>query len=1038
MRAQAALLVLVGLAALTSTLASSRTSGDPPLNADRRYVTARTQTGSGTGSETGDYLPPLAGPGSEITGTVIADSGSGPSEFFVATVDERGGHRYWKSTTDERGRFHLSVPQTTGGVVAFLLFKHFDAHGNPDEGAESRVASATSHLENTVTLANAPRTGPAIVEASTSYEIGGRGEGLIPLHVRDVDPLRARVLVDGGTHDVDTLAASDESVLGRFHDDTPLGRHAITVQSGSDTSNSEIADAVTLRFDPIGALHSGQVTPVRLHVTGLGSDPADATFTVGGAAALVTGAASQTVPVRDGVATVDVRAEHPGGLVVDTVLNVEIPQQVAQEVPSPAPTAHKTPRPFATGLLRVVVTPDNPTPTPPEIPVGHRPGEQLIPCSFAVTDGYMQPTQGFWQDDRAFPYPDILIRLGSPGDEPFYKAPYPLVVGRPTVVGGVYRYRWLRSGAEVTVDDRDDPKGHVRMTVMTNCPLPDVVRFHFAFVEGNAGTVWQSPTQPLASIPLHGMVPPGTPPKAYTVQLPAPLGYPERTAFAANSPGYYTLFCSLEKQDPTTGRWVGPLGDITVNVQLVVTHGPLIHFVPVVLFGDPENVDVLGLDLEDAAWRQARDTSHLLPDLYPLRPGGTTKTSAIPSVQEPYRDFSTDDSIAHPENHVHIPDDIRRDLPDLVAPLTASMAADVRRAAINTELARTFDLGAILSHAGRIVIVLDNDDFRVVAGPGVAAYTLSSKVVFVPARASYQTIGHEIAHTLPWDYTGHGTPNDISWMLQECRSGYHNQTGAFAQGLRFIRSGGQVAIRNDEQGASGGLMGPLRLNPYMEQCTSRHLTSYLRGIPDPPVVVVRGVLLTDGTQVAGYFDPFYNATSQVDTQGQDPNFHLSLRLLGTQGRRLRTVGVQSNAYGPEDAHVRRISAFTVRIPIVAGLQRVELWAGNRMLAARDATPFAPVVTIESPRAGSEHRQGVPFTLTWSARTAPGTSPSATVLDSTDGGRTFDVLTADQPAVIHLRLRGIGTHVLRVVVSDGWQSREADTEVVVRGGARSFP
>lgn len=1034
MRTQPVLFILLATLALSSTLASgtTRPSGDPPVGSDPRYATARPVPGNGAGSETGNYLPPLAGPGSEITGTVVADSGSGASDFYVATVDDRGTRQYWKGTTDERGHFHLRLPQIAGGVTALLLFRHFDSRGNPDEGAESRVVPATSHLEDTVALANAPRSGPAIVEASTSYEIGGRGQGLIALHVRDIDPVSSRVLVDGATHDVDTLAASDESILGRLHDDTALGRHTISVQSDGQRSNSEIADAVTLRFDPIGTLHSGQVTTVRVHINGLGNDPAEATFTAGGAAALVNAGTSETVPVRDGLATVEIRAEHPGGLIVDTVLNVEIPQQVAQEAPPPTPTPHKTPAPFYTGGLRIVVTPEVPTPTPtPLPPVGHRPrAEELVPCSFAVIDGYMQPTQGFWQDDRMFPYPDILIRLGSPGDEPSYRAPYPLVVGRPTVVGGVDRYRWLLSGVEENVNDRDDPRGHVSMTVSSNCPLPDVVRFHFAFVERNTGTAWQSPTQALGAIPLHGLVRPGTSPKPYSVELPVPLGYPTASAFSGSSPGYYTLFCYLEKRDPT-GRWVGPLGDIAVNVQLVVTHGPLIHFVPVVLFGAPEDVDMFGLDLERSALREATDTSHLLPDLYPLKPGGTMRTSAIPSVQEPYHDFSTDDAIAHPENHVNIPDDIRRDFPELVAPFTARMAPGIRRDAINTELARIFDLGAILSHAGRIVVVFDRDDFRIVAGPGVAAYTLSSKVVFVPGDASYQTIGHEIAHTLPWDYTGHATPNDISWMLQECRLGYHNQTGAFAQGLRFIQQGGQVGIRVDEQGASGGLMGPRRVSPYMEQCTSRHLTSYLRGIPDPPVLVVRGVLLTNGTEIAGYFDPFYSAVSALDTQAQDPRFHLSLRLLGAGGRVLRSVGVQSNAYGPEDTSVRRMSAFVVRVPVLTGLERIELWAGNRRLAARNATPFAPAVTIESPAAGAVEHQGVPFELSWGARSAPGTSPSATILDSSDGGKTFDVLSVDGPRTASVRLRGVGTHLLRVIVSDGWQSGQVDTKVVVR-------
>jgi len=122
----------------------------------------------------------------------------------------------------------------------------------------------------------------------------------------------------------------------------------------------------------------------------------------------------------------------------------------------------------------------------------------------------------------------------------------------------------------------------------------------------------------------------------------------------------------------------------------------------------------------------------------------------------------------------------------------------------------------------------------------------------------------------------------------------------------------------------------------------------------------------------------------------------------------------------------------VRVPVVAGLQSIEMRAGDRLLAVRRATAFAPVVSIVTPRKGASMRLSSPTTLAWTARVSAGSSPTASILDSTDGGKTFEVLAVDQPGTAYpLSLRDRGSHLLRVIVSDGWQSGQADTIVVVR-------
>src|SRR5258708_2683454 len=117
-----------------------------------------------------------------------------------------------------------------------------------------------------------PATEPAIINASNSYERGGAAAGLIQLRISGLDPSHATILLDGSDRYVDTISRTETSVTGKLHDDTPLGRHTLSVQSGAQRTSEHIVDIIAMHFDPVGVLHTGQVKTVHLTVEGLGKD----------------------------------------------------------------------------------------------------------------------------------------------------------------------------------------------------------------------------------------------------------------------------------------------------------------------------------------------------------------------------------------------------------------------------------------------------------------------------------------------------------------------------------------------------------------------------------------------------------------------------------------------------------------------------------------------------------------------------------------------------------------------------------------------
>ena len=304
---------------------SPQQAAEVQLTSDPNFTAVQPVAQDGSGNDQGVYLPPIAGPNSQITGTVLPDEGSGTSGFYVGARDSNGVTRYWKGTTDQSGRFRLRLPPLSGGLASLILFKHFDTRGEPDRGATLTVTDKPVQLADMQPVIGYIPSGPAIVAGNTSYQRGGNAYGVMQLLTRGLDAANSHVLLDGSTADVDTLAASDSSIVGRLRDTAALGKRVVSVQSGTRRTNGFKTYIIALTFSQLTPLQPGDVEQLSMQVEGLGKDPAVARFDVIGAASLADGSPSTTVPIVDGRSEVTLRGQRPGQLQISVTIDVQMP-----------------------------------------------------------------------------------------------------------------------------------------------------------------------------------------------------------------------------------------------------------------------------------------------------------------------------------------------------------------------------------------------------------------------------------------------------------------------------------------------------------------------------------------------------------------------------------------------------------------------------------------------------------------------------------------------------------------------------------------
>jgi hypothetical protein len=1043
--------VIAVCACSIAAAAAPSAPGDASLNFDPRYSPTAPQAQSGTGDDRGVYLPPLAGPSSEIVGTVLPDDGTGPAAFYVGAVDGNGGKHYWKGATDSQGHFHFRVPVLASGVAALLLFKHFDSHGQPDRGSSCQVADkpALARLPDAQPVIGYPAHGPAILEANTAFERGGFSQGIMQLHTRDLDPTNAHVLIDGRDAEVDTLAASDSSIVGKLHDNASLGRRVISARSGNLHTNGLNADIIAISFTPLPPLKPGVIAPLGLHVEGLGKDPAFARFDVTGAASLADGSSSARVPIVDGQCEVNIRGQRAGQLQVRVTIDVQMPLVAlnAETEPRPSilptttsrpPGVHYTPSPTpahtgppkTTGrenetpppLLSTGRPPTEPPPshppttvpsaTPTEYPPTHPPSPSPTPtpCDVKITDGWMEPAQGVWQDDLIFDdHPTKQItRTSRPGDPPSYKAELDMIVDRDTLLFGVEHYRYRENRVEAGTHSI------IHMAGTTDCSDPPKgVSMQFTLEEGPLGRIlWTSGE--VAQIKLTGHRTTEEPWEADLTAHGDGVPPPDVGPFKIDAQGPYAIKDELITGD---GQGTGLILTVGGNAHLV---SPIkIAYIPLIL------TPVVGADalaLENASDDLGTQAGMFIPDYYPVYPHWIEGWAYDPL------DLSNTNVLNPTIEKVTWPGITQKDI---------DFHDQYNRAdKVTAELARRFAVLARESGYDRFVVTVSAHDMNILQGPYTLGAAVDQKFVLVMQGQSFLVEAHELAHTLPYIWSS-------GQMAKQCKKpgDYHNKAVHWANGYR-IDTNNAPGPRKDEDATYPffGETSPVD-SVWNDQCTYWNLARTLIKHPDPAVMLVRGVAVkhSESGRFGGFLWPAYTLNGVPDLESRRPSGveHWSIELDDASGKALAAYPFEPQWYD-ENGRRRGLVAFAYEIPTNVHAAALVLRGPDAVNWRVPMSTTPPSVRITEPSANAQLGSPSDVTVTWTESGDLRTPLLATVLYSPDGNRWYDQIFEEPVTRATVRLKKSSKHWIKVIVTDGTRSATSSITFTTRGAPVATP
>src|SRR5271165_877294 len=1063
--------------------ATAAESNDAPLDANSQFTQVKPAPGNGTGTDNGIYLPPVSSSHSEITGTVQAqqDEPAGPKDFIVGSVDAQGRKKFWHGLTDANGHFHFAVPAAIAGLAALVVFRHFNKDGVPDAGSDCQITDGPAHLPGATQLANVPPAGPAITEGYPVYEEGGHGQGLMQVLTRNGDPRASKLLLDGSDRGVDTLASSDRALVGKIQDGTQPGFYRASFASGSQHSNDLPTSIVRVTYDPIPTLKPGSTTMVRMHIQGIRpQDAAIVIFNVTGAAKLADGGTTASVPVKDDLAQVLIRGVTPGELNISTDLEVHQPEAQSQAseltppppqsettptkypyfttsrptpTPKPSPLQTDTPRPGNNGgttqgrdltpppgtegrntpgpgpstTSKPTPTPpptENPTPTPYPSPTA-----TPTPCELRPWDGWFEPEQAVWQDDDTWknkPVPH-LVRVRD--DIPHYTAELNMVTDKPSVIFGVNWY----------VDERGDirqinKRDVVSIEIYTDCTEQVPVKMRFTGEAGVAGPEPIYESGVLAQIPIRGKAGSW---QHYTVSLPVPTGVPENSTFTFLPDTNYRIVAQLidDSGAPIEGA------EVIVDGHAEVTHGPVIRYIPLLLSYDSSFYNAATKrDLTLRTITIAQDSHKYIPDFYAVKPWD------LPTVVRELFNFTGKDlSETYSQafdnffaKHLANVSDANIEATKLIH------AREKLEAAITDQLSTS----GLIDGAGRTVAVLSDHDYFAVAPPNSLGITVSTKLILIPEFMNFQTVGHELTHSIPV----------ASWssaqMQAECGLDYHNTQNLIANGERITTASVLAArVRRDKtfplMGASGkgpspntaipanwpiavaNTQGAVDPEKWITECTYWHLLKDLTIVYDPPMLLVRGMLFHRADLNTAVFGPFYTLDGSADlTAGASATY--SIVAYDADGKTLATYPFVPQWRLPDTKEDRSLIAFGYRIPLTPDLARVDVVGPGGVLASEQLSAQAPAIHITSVVARSLNAQNVVVEpirpssggtvhVAWTV--TPSTNALASVLYSSDGGKTWidRVFEAKITSFDVLLEPHVHKHQVKVVVTNGTRS-----------------
>ncbi|MBV8170882.1 MAG: hypothetical protein JO219_03015 [Candidatus Eremiobacteraeota bacterium] len=1035
--------ILAALCALAAAAAVNQSSGiaassTPALGSDPAYQAARPAPGDGTGTDSGVYLPPLAGPTSVITGSVVAQDEPGPKAFYVATVDQAGHKTFFKGLTDQSGHFKLKLPEIAGGVAALLLFRHFGKDGAPDSGSTCRVSDAPTHLEDAQALAHVPSSGAAVTEANSAYEIGGQGQGLMQMQIRGLDPGNARVLVDGSAKGVETLAASDRSIVAKLADTAPLGAHRVAVASGDKQTNSFSSVFVAQRFDALAPMKPGSTQPVTLHISGLRpQDAAIVIFNVGGAAQLADGAPTQQVPVRDGKASCEIRAEHPGELIIKTVLDVALAdfipglaehaaENIGQTTPAPGGVTREA---TATPGGSAPSSEPSAYPSPLESPViyGHEPN---VACKVEPLDGWFEPTQAVWQDDRDFPDQKTkqITKSSKFAPVPSYDAELKMVSNRDTVLFGQDYY--VEGGSQHNAPGRDV----IEIDYKSNCSKTRDVHFVFTLEQTNT-TVYADKTKLQAYI--VGPPNPNGAYKTYQLKIAVPGGIPpEGTTPFLLDKGGYSFVAEIKSYDDNSSSRQNPSSlRVIVYDEAVETHAPTLHFIPVewVWKGDTKDYGALETKLKSDTDALAQSSHLAIPDYYPVQ--NDDMPVAVAEIKK----------IEYDRTKPSMPSTTYRILKGELGGWWTGYGAmngatflinEAREDLLREIIIDDADTKAFTEKAGRAIVVLPNSMWSSLMPASMLGKYSGQKVILVPQNTEHWEVAHEVAHSIPLPGWDGGAAN------AECQKTYHNlqPTTKSARGTTVYASigNGERLRTNSERtgrtrmdhdlfyfGASATGLAPENLD-WSDQCTYWHLLKNLQPPQDPDILLVRGFLFNRPPSFAAFMGPLYTYSSSVDLD-QRSRGSWAIVLRDAHGGALATYRFEPQWKFQDTDIVRDMLHFAYRVRSNPGMASVELDGPRGMIETMRFSAHAPAVTISEPADGSVMPIGpAAVHVAWKASGQKDRVLFSSVLYSSDHGANWltsehEVTETAGHAPVYLHQTSLW---IKVITTDGTRSAES--------------
>ncbi|HWA60721.1 MAG TPA: hypothetical protein VG939_05070, partial [Caulobacteraceae bacterium] len=648
--------------------------------------------------------------------------------------------------------------------------------------------------------------------------------------------------------------------------------------------------------------------------------------------------------------------------------------------------------------------------------------EKVLPCEWKPDDGYLQPVQGVYQDDKApkatfdyaaGPQPNPLIEWVAPGSQ---RAHLPMIVGRDTVVMGVEKLfkqgRVMKGSSHNGILFMGYSDCRRTVAVKMRLKLYDSQGEHILYTTGVEGYA-----------PIEGP-PTGQGIQPFAVYVPTPDGLPPREvgAFRIAGPGPYRIVAELIRD-----RDDSPIGlELQVAGQAVVSRPPTVEFVPVSLSVVPGKQTALAFRafVDDLATA----SHHFLPDYFPLPPDG------LPTFTRDVLDLTwLNPRLDDPKDNQH----------DFNARITDRLGA-----------------AAVLSGAGRVVGALRDggqgaSDYLQAEDGDSAAATETTKVILLRvhrgpadsagARADFEaaapaplaapspqpggvdaefgssiveTVGHELSHSLP-DHIWGGAYDDRHNMTRDCSINDHNTSLTLAAGER-LNYGGIESHRQREDNTRS-LMTAVSAPEaqWITQCAYAHLIAAFQHHVDPEVMLVRAIVWDRRGVRRAELRPAYVTMGETDlAEGPALDWAIVVRKAGGG----QTVYPVAPPWVTEDTGPRDCVAVLARIPAPQGAGEIEIVYRGQVLARRPFGAEGPSLSVAPLPARAA--RGARVHVAW---TASGTGPLlSSVYYSPNGGRWYrDQLFEDtgaQALDVELDPQAV-QHVIKVVVTDGGRSRE---------------